>query len=227
MKAIAIDDEPMALEIIKAHAAKIPFLELVGTFSQAGVAMEFMQRQSVDLLILDIKMPDISGLEFYNCLHIKPLVIFSTAYAEHAVSGFELDAIDYLLKPYSLSRFMKACNKALELHLFRQGVGSKDEQHIVLKSGNDQYKIAYNDILWAEATGNYVTFTLTDRKLLVRSTFGEVIHWLPPNQFFRIHRSFLVNLKKVERADKVQVFIAGNSLPLSEGYYKLFLESWR
>ncbi|HTF31412.1 MAG TPA: response regulator, partial [Flavitalea sp.] len=121
MKAIAIDDEPIALEIIKAHAAKVPFLELKAEFTDAFKALEYLQKENIDLLFLDIKMPDISGIDFFNSLARKPLVIFTTAYSEHAVTSFELDAVDYLLKPFSLPRFIKSCNKAFELFNFRNG----------------------------------------------------------------------------------------------------------
>jgi len=113
MKAIAIDDEPIALSVIESHASKVPFIHLAATFTDAFEGMEYLQKENVDLLFLDIKMPDISGIEFLNSLRNKPLVIFTTAYSEHAVTSFELDAVDYLLKPFSLARFLKGCNKAL------------------------------------------------------------------------------------------------------------------
>jgi len=122
MKAIAIDDEPIALEIIKAHAAKVPFLTLKATFTDAFQALEYLQKESIDLIFLDIKMPDISGIEFFNSLSKKPLLIFTTAYTEHAVTSFEMDAVDYLLKPFSLARFIKGCNKAFERYSFRNTV---------------------------------------------------------------------------------------------------------
>src|SRR4028119_225599 len=126
MKAIAIDDEPIALDIIKSHASKVPFLDLEATFTDAFKALEYLQKESVDLLFLDIKMPDISGIDFFNSLSKKPLVIFTTAYSEHAVASFELDAVDYLLKPFSLARFIKGCNKAYELHNFRNATETSD-----------------------------------------------------------------------------------------------------
>ena len=119
MTAIAIDDEQVALQIIKSHASKVPFVELKKVFTNAFDALEYLQKNPVDLLFLDIKMPDISGIEFYKSLHYKPLVIFTTAYQEHAVTSFELDAVDYLLKPFSLARFIKGCNKASELFNLR------------------------------------------------------------------------------------------------------------
>ncbi|RYZ20898.1 MAG: response regulator, partial [Chitinophagaceae bacterium] len=131
MKAIAIDDEPIALEIIKSHAAKVPFLELKAEFTDAFKALEYLQKETVDLIFLDIKMPDISGIEFFNSLTKKPLLIFTTAYSEHAITSFEMDAVDYLLKPFSLARFIKGCNKAFELYNFRNSAEASD--HIFIK----------------------------------------------------------------------------------------------
>ncbi len=227
MKAIAIDDEPLALEVIKAHAQKVPYLELTHTFSNALQALGWLQQNETDLLFLDIKMPDVSGLEFYGSLHRKPLVIFTTAYAEHAVSGFELDAVDYLMKPISLTRFLKACNKALELHQYRSGNEAKNNGYLIVKSGTEQIKITFDEMLYLEATGNYVTFVLKNRKILSRSTFAEAVQSLPEDMFIRIHRSYLVNIQKIEKADKTQVFIQGQSLPLSEAFNKAFFDTWK
>lgn len=227
MKAIAIDDEPLALEVIKAHAQKVPYLELTHTFSNALQALGWLQQNETDLLFLDIKMPDVSGLEFYGSLHRKPLVIFTTAYAEHAVSGFELDAVDYLMKPISLTRFLKACNKALELYQYRSGNEAKNNGYLIVKSGTEQIKITFDEMLYLEATGNYVTFVLKNRKILSRSTFAEAVQSLPEDMFIRIHRSYLVNIQKIEKADKTQVFIQGQSLPLSEAFNKAFFDTWK
>src|SRR5688572_21409867 len=162
MKAIAVDDEPMALEVIRSHASKVTFLDLKAGFTDAFKALEYIQQEHVDLIFLDIKMPDISGMEFYNTLSKKPLLIFTTAYSEHAVTSFEMDAVDYLLKPFSLARFIKACNKAFELYNFRNTTETSD--HLYLKTGYEQVKVMYDDIQYIEATGNYVTFVLTDKK---------------------------------------------------------------
>src|SRR6187549_2932920 len=153
MKAIAIDDEPIALDIIRSHSSKVPFLDLKATFTDAFNALEYLQKESVDLIFLDIKMPDISGIDFYNSLSKKPLVIFTTAYSEHAVTSFEMDAVDYLLKPFSLARFIKGCNKAFELYNFRNSGESLD--HIFIKTGFEQIKVLFSEILYLEASGNY------------------------------------------------------------------------
>lgn len=216
MKAIAIDDEPIALEIVKSHAAKVPFLDLRAVFTDAFKALEYLQKENVDLIFLDIKMPDISGIEFFNSLSKKPLLIFTTAYTEHAVTSFEMDAVDYLLKPFSLSRFIKGCNKAYELYNFRNTAETTD--HLYIKTGYEQLKVFYEDILYVEAAGNYVTFVLKDKNILSRSTFIEAINLLPADKFIRVHRSFVVAVNKIDKVEKYQVTIQKHAIPVSEAY---------
>lgn len=216
MKAIAVDDEPLALEVVRAHAAKVPFLELKATFTDAFEALEYVQKETIDLIFLDIKMPDISGIEFFNSLRKKPLLIFTTAYSEHAVAGFELDAIDYLLKPFGLTRFIQACNKAFELYNFRNTIEIRD--HLFVKTGYEQVKVQYDEILYLEATGNYVTFVLNDRKVLVRSTFAEAMHWLPSEKFVRTHRSYAVSVNKIVKVERHQVTMGSHIVPVSAAY---------
>src|SRR5687768_16419924 len=218
MKAIAVDDEPMALEVIRSHASKVTFLDLKAGFTDAFKALEYIQQEHVDLISLDIKMPDISGMEFYNTLSKKPLLIFTSAYTEHAVTSFEMDAVDYLLKPFSLSRFIKGCNKAFELYNFRNATELSD--HVYIKTGYDQLKVYYEDILYAEAAGNYVTFALKDKNILSRSTFIEAISLLPMDKFVRIHRSFVVALSKIDKVERHQVTIGSTKIPVSEAYYQ-------
>lgn len=216
MKAIAIDDEPIALEIIKSLASKVPFLDLKATFTDAFKALEYLQKEPVDLLFLDIKMPDISGIDLFNSLSKKPMVIFTTAYSEHAVAGFELDAVDYLLKPFSLARFLKSCNKAFELYNFRNATETPD--HLYIKTGYEQVKVLYDDICYLEATGNYVTFVLKDKSILSRSTFIEAINLLPQEKFVRVHRSYVVALNKIDKVERSQVTINKIAIPVSEAY---------
>lgn len=216
MKAIAVDDEPMALEVVRSHASKVPFLELKAEFTDAFQALEYLQKENIDLIFLDIKMPDISGIEFFNSLSKKPLLVFTTAYSEHAVTSFEMDAIDYLLKPFSLARFIKACNKAYELYNFRNTTETSD--HLYLKTGYEQVKVMYDDIHYLEATGNYVTFVLSDKKVLARSTFAEAIHWLPQQKFVRVHRSYMVAVNKITKVERHQVSIGNSKIPVSEAY---------
>jgi two-component system, LytTR family, response regulator len=217
MTAIAIDDEPMALEVVRSLAAKVPYLNLKACFTDAFQALEYLQHEPVDLLFLDIKMPDISGLEFVTSLHKKPLVIFTTAYSEHAVISFELDAIDYLLKPFSLVRFVKACNKAQELLQLRsQTVAPKD--YLFLKTGYEQVKVHYDEILYMEAAGNYITFVLENKKLLSRMTINELSEQLPVDKFTRVHRSYIVANDKIEKIERHQVQVKGNFVPVGASY---------
>jgi two-component system LytT family response regulator len=216
MRAIAIDDEPIALDIIKSLAAKVPFLDLKATFTDAFKALEYLQKEPVDLLFLDIKMPDISGIDLYNSLSKKPMVIFTTAYSEHAVTSFEMDAVDYLLKPFSLARFLKGCNKAYELYNFRNAAEVTD--HIYIKTGYEQVKVMYDEICYVEATGNYVTFVLRDRNILSRSTFIEAINLLPQEKFVRVHRSYVVSITKIDKVERTQVTVNKTPIPVSEAY---------
>ncbi len=216
MTAIALDDEPLALEVVRSHASKVPFLNLKAEFTDAFKAMEYIQKENIDLIFLDIKMPDISGIDFMNSLNKKPMVIFTTAYSEHAVTSFELDAIDYLLKPFSLSRFVKGCNKAYELFQLRNKSGSTD--FIFLKTGYEQEKVHFDDILYLEAAGNYVNFVLKNKNLLSRMTFAELEVILPKNKFIRIHRSYMAAVSAINRIERHQIHINDIQIPVSESY---------
>lgn len=216
MTAIAIDDEPLALEVIRSHASKVPFIELKGVFTDAFKAMEYLKKEPVDLLFLDIKMPDISGIDFLHSLHVKPLVVFTTAYTEHAVASFDLDAVDYLLKPFSLPRFVKACNKVQELYEARNK--GSNASYIFLKTGYEQVKVKFDDIQYLEAAGNYVSFVLRDKSVLTRMTFGEVENLLPEGKFIRIHRSYVAAVEHITRIERHQVHINGQAIPVGEMY---------
>ncbi|MEC3880709.1 LytR/AlgR family response regulator transcription factor [Parapedobacter sp. 10938] len=214
--AIAVDDEPIALDVVRNHAAKVPFLDLQATFTNAFEAMGHLRQHPVDLLFLDIKMPDISGIEFFRSLSKKPLVVFTTAYSEHAVAGFELDAVDYLLKPFSLPRFLKACNKAQEW-LELRGKETKPA-YIFVKTGYDQVKVDFDTIDYLEATGNYVNFVLGDSQLLSRMTITECEALLPADRFVRIHRSFIAAIDNVRKIERHQLTINGSILPIGASY---------
>src|SRR5690349_2979486 len=158
LTAIVIDDEPIAPDIVRNLADKIPFLSMKGFFTNAFEASDFLHTEKIDLIFLDIRMPDISGIDFLRSISNPPMVIFTTAYSEHAVQSFELDAIDYLLKPFSLSRFLKACNKAYEQYEWRKNRNdpAPADKSVFIKSGYEQVKVSLEDILYAEGSGNYV-----------------------------------------------------------------------
>ncbi len=219
MIAIAIDDEPIALDIVAAHASKVPFIELTAQFTNAFEAITYLQQHKVDLIFLDIKMPDINGIDFLRTLSKPPMVIFTTAYSEHAVQSFELDAVDYLLKPFSLSRFLKACNKAKELFDFRNQPTESKADYIFIKDGYEQVKVFLDEICYIEASGNYTQINLTNNRLLSsRITINELIEILPNKLFARTHRAFIIAKDKISKYDRSQVWIGEQIIPIGTTY---------
>lgn len=218
MIAIAIDDEPIALEIIKSHASKVPFIILQETFTDAFAAITYLQHNKVDLIFLDIKMPDISGIDFLKSLSKPPMVVFTTAYTEHAVQSFELDAIDYLLKPFSLSRFLKACNKVHELFNLRSGKSDIKTGHIFVKDGYEQVKVVLDEILYIEASGNYTQIQLQSKLLSSRITINDLAELLPKTDFIRCHRAFIVAKNKISKFDRNQIWIGEKIIPIGATY---------
>lgn len=223
MIAIAIDDEPMALEVIEHHTSKVPFVDLKETFTDAFMALDYLQAQPVDLIFLDIKMPDISGMELLKSLQTVPMVIFTTAYSEHALQSFELDAIDYLLKPFSMARFLKACNKANELYLLRGAKTNSEKDYFFVKDGYEHVKIAFDDILYVEASGNYTQIQLQEQLISSRITLNELAELLPKTAFVRCHRAFIVARSKVTKFDKGQIWVRDKIIPIGSTYTDLKL----
>ncbi len=221
LTAIAIDDEPRALEVVQIHAQKVPFLELKAAFTDAFEAIPYLQKNKIDLIFLDIKMPDISGIEFASILQKKPMIIFTTAYSEYAVKGFELDAVDYLMKPFSLARFTKACNKALEIKTLRN---EETPNYIFLKTGYEEEKVFLDEILYIEAEGNYMAYVLPNKKLLSRQNISETITQLPYNQFIRIHRSYIVAMNKIQKISRQSVWVAGKEITIGASYESILVE---
>lgn len=220
LRTIALDDEPVALQIIQQHCRTIPFVKLDATFTNPNEAIAWLRAGNTDLLLLDIQMPDISGLELLHHLHPRPLTVFTTAYSEHAVQGFELDAIDYLLKPFSAERFLKACQKAKELFDLRNAV-SPAEKYIFIKTGSEQVRVAMEDILFVQSAGNYVSFMLKDGKLLSRLTMAETEALLPAPDFIRIHRSYIVSRRHINKFEKSKVHCNQITIPVAPGYASL------
>jgi len=225
MIAIAIDDEPIALDIVKSHASKVPFITLEAVFTNAFEAIAWLQKNRADLIFLDIKMPDISGIDFLSSLSNPPLVIFTTAYAEHAVKGFELNALDYLLKPFSLSRFLKACNKAEELYSLRRKTDSIVPEHLFIKDGYEQVKVIVDHILYIEAAGNYTLIHLNNNtSLSTRMPVGDMQLLLPARRFVRTHRAFIVAKIAVTKFDRNQVWIDDKIIPVGATYAQCLQE---
>ncbi|WP_200837126.1 LytTR family DNA-binding domain-containing protein [Dyadobacter sp. 3J3] len=214
IKAIAVDDEPIALGIIEALSAKVAFVNLQASFVNAFDAIEFIKENAVDLIFLDIKMPDISGFELLKALDNKPLVIFTTAYTEHAVKSYELDAVDYLLKPFSAERFATACKKASEILDSRTKKSISKPDFLFLKSGFGQVKVYFNEILYIESSGNYMVFMLQQDKILSRLTVKDVLGLLPQKDFIRVHRSFIVSKSRISKIERHQIHIGTHIIPV-------------
>lgn len=222
LRAIAIDDEPFALEVVKNLLEEIPFIQLAACFTKAVEANSFLQENDIQLMFLDIKMPGLSGIEFIRSLPQPPMVIFTTAYSEHAVQSFELDAIDYLLKPFSFPRLLKACNKAYGLQQMKDNnkqIASGPLPVIFIKSGFEQIRIDLADLLYAESIGNYMKLHLQAKPpVMARLTASEAEALLPVNVFIRVHRSFIVAKEKITKVDKRSVWLNETEVPIGPSY---------
>lgn len=225
--AIAVDDEPMALEVIKAHAKKVGFIELKTTFFSATEALEYLNKNDVDLIFLDINMPEISGIDFSQILPQNTAFIFTTAYSEYAVDAFKLNAVDYLLKPIDFGRFMQACKKAQEA-IKKE---TTDAEFIFVKDGYDWVRVSLIDLHYVQSEGNYLTFYEANAKIVTRMTMKEAAEILPKN-FVRVHKSNFVNLQKVKKVERHQVMLSNDALvPVSSTYSEAFFDelkkNWR
>lgn len=223
IKAIAIDDEPMALEVIKAHAKKVSFLNLEETFVSAKEAMEYLKAGMVDLVFLDINMPDITGLDFSTLLPESTHVVFTTAYSEYAADAFSLNALDYLVKPFNFERFMKACQKSLDVREGKSNEG--DSPFLFVKDSYDLVRITLADLLYVQSEGNYLTFFEKDKKTVTRMTMTEAVKTLP-SDFFRVHKSFILNLKQIRKLERHQAEVADDTfVPIAGNYHSELMDA--
>ena len=203
--------------MIRRHCRSLSFIDLQAAFTHPQEAIAWLQKEQTDLLFLDIQIPDLSGLDLLKTLAPRPLTIFTTAYSEHAVKGFELDAIDYLLKPFSEERFVKACQKAKELFELKQAASGK-EKYLYIKTGYEQVRVALEEIVYVQSAGNYVSFMLRQQKILTRLTMAETEAMLPASAFVRIHRSYIVARGHITRLEKGKVYCDAVELPVGAGY---------
>lgn len=215
IRCIAIDDEPKALGIIVNHVSKLDHVDLLATFSDPFQAISFLNNHTVDLLFLDINMPNVNGFDLLKTLTKKPMVIFTTAYSEYAMESYEVNAIDYLLKPFDFPRFVLAVTKAQDLMKSQAGSNSN---FIFVNTGNQRQRIDFDDIFYLKAEGNYVSYMTSKGKLLVRSSIKEALALLPEESFIQIHRSYVVAFHQVEKIEDNHVFVADQSIPISSSY---------
>ncbi len=217
-----VDDEPAALDILKHYIADDARLELAAVCSNALQANELLASKKIDLLFLDINMPKLSGLTFYKSLSKAPAVIFTTAYPEYAVEGFEVDAVDYLLKPFSFERFLKAVNKFVEKSNSAQ---NNEQDFILLYADKKMYKTNLNEIYYLEARADYVNVCLKNKQLLVHDTLSQLLKKLPANKFQRIHKSYVVALDKFDYIEGNMLIINNKNLPIGNTYRDAFLKN--
>ncbi len=227
MNCIAVDDEPLALDIIEAYVTKHPELTLVARCNNAAEASEVLKKHKVDLMFLDIQMPEITGLSFVKSLEHKPLFMFTTAYPDYALEGFELDAIDYLLKPIAYDRFEKGVEKALEYYKIKQNsdVAESDleNEHFFVKANQKLIKLSYSEIYYVEAFADYVKIFLADKKIVTLQTMKNMERKLPPEMFSRVHRSFIVNRKHVASFSTSVCEVNDVKIPIGKNYKEAFV----
>lgn len=224
MNCIAIEDESLALELLTDNISKVPYLKLVASCSNAFEAMEAMQQHAVDLIFTDIQMPGLTGINYIASLEKKPLVIFITAYKQYALDGFDLDVVDYLLKPVALERFIKACNRAKDLFELRNSKISKEPQQVAdsffVNAGYSQVRINFDEILWMKGYGDYIKIYLKDKNspLVIRTNFKALELQLPENKFIRIHKSYLVAVSAITAIRKNSIFLGDKEISIGETY---------
>ena len=216
------DDEPIAREIIQGYCNHLPALQVVASCANALEAKAVMQEHPVDILFLDINMPVLDGIAFLKTLKHQPQVIFTTAYKEYALNAFDLAAVDYLLKPFSLERFIVAVDKAIE-RLQDVVITDTSDPAIFIKSDNKIFRIQYKDILYAEANGNYTKIVTTQQTLLPGMTFTHFEQQLPAALFVRVHRSFIINKSAISHIEGNRVFVQKIEIPIGSNYKEGFL----
>jgi len=217
-KCIIVDDEPIARELLQKYIKQCPLLELINTFKNSEEAMHGLMLEDADLIFLDIEMPGINGIQFYKSLRNPPYVIFTTAYSEYAVEGFNLDAIDYLLKPFPYERFLQAVNKATD-----KLITTKSQEHcnfLLFKSDKKIYRIEIEKIKYIEALGDYIKVHCQEKTLIVYDTLKNIFKKLPDNDFIQVHKSFIVPISKIEVIKGNMLVIEQNNIPVGPSFKK-------
>ncbi len=232
LRCIAIDDEPNALNIVGLYIDKIPFLHLAELFRDALEALEYIQLNSIDLIFLDINMPDISGIEFVKSLSNPPMIIFTTAHSDYAVESYEYKAIDYLLKPILFNRFLKAANKAMEIfeakNLRKPSIEmanhKKHNKAILVRGGSEAYRILTDEILYIEGCGNYIFVHCREKKIMPLMRMKDILKLLPVDSFCQIHKSYIIAIDKVDKIERHQVVINHTNIPIGNIYREVFFK---
>lgn len=232
MTCIVVDDEPLARQGMEMNIAQIASLQVLGSFSNALAASDFIRKENVDLMFLDINMPELSGLDFLKSLREAPLVIFTTAYPQYALESYELDAIDYLVKPIRMERFLKAVNKAEHhLRLLQHDGGNNQvekigEDFVFIKADRKFFKIYFKDIYYIEGLKDYVVIYTNDNKIITSMNVKTISAQLPSSIFARVSKSYIVNVLHITSFDNELVYIKNNEIPLGQGFKDDFMKHY-
>jgi two-component system LytT family response regulator len=232
MNCIVIDDEPLARQGMEMHIANVASLNLLGSFSNPLAAADFLRKEQVDLMFLDINMPELSGLDFLKALRDAPLVIFTTAYPQYALESYELDAIDYLVKPIRIERFLKAVNKAenhfklLQQDAQHSHVEKIEDDFVFIKADRKFFKIYFKDILYIEGLKDYVVICTIDNKFITSMNVKTIAQQLPASTFARVSKSYIVNVRHINSFDNELIYINGNEIPLGESFKDEFIKQY-
>ncbi len=221
---VAVDDEPLALVVLQEYISRTPALELKKSFTDGFAAMEYLKEHEPQLMFLDIRMPQLTGIQLVKSLPKPPLVIFTTAYSNYAVDGFNLDAIDFLLKPFEYDRFLKAVNKATEYLNYRERPFSESVEFIFVKSEYQILKINLDDIRFIEGMDDYVKIFVKDKMVLTNMPMKDIIRKLPASKFVRVHRSFIVPLRRIESVRNKRIKIEEKLIPVGDSYAENFFK---
>jgi DNA-binding LytR/AlgR family response regulator len=229
LNCIAIDDEPPALEIIKEFCSKIRYVNLIGTFTNPFESVPLINNNQIDLIFLDIVMPQISGLEFLKSLYNPPMIIFTTAFKEYAFDGYEYDAVDYLVKPLAFDRFSRSVNKAFQLLKLKNPEETSIEEtpgilhrFLMVKVEYSTIRINLNDILYVEGLKDYVKIYTEGKLILTKTTMKNILEKLPSESFFRVHKSYIVSIDKIEMIENSRIVIGNQRIPIGESYRTAF-----
>lgn len=219
LKAIAIDDEPLPLEILKEYCHQSGFISLEKTFTKVGDAQKYLKSFPVDLLFLDIQMPQLSGIEFYKSLKQNVMLIFTTAHSQYAIEGFNLNAVDYLLKPFSYERFLMATNKAKDYFDYLKQSESVTNKYLYVRSDYSLIQIAFSDILYIESFADYLDIHLSgSKKITTRMPLKTIMEKLPPQEFMRVHRSYVIPFKRIQKVRKKTIYLMEKEIPVGASY---------
>ena len=220
IKLIAVDDEPLSLDIIEMYCKNLEFLSYEKGFTRTNNALQYLEKNPVDLLLLDINMPSMSGIDFFRSLQHKPMLIFTTSYSEYALESYDLGAVDYLLKPFTLERFEKAVQRANEVfNLVHHASASTQTKFLMLKVDNIVTKVILADILFIEGLDNYLKIHLQGQQpVVVRLTMKSLMEKLNEKEFLRVHRSYIVSVNHIESIKQKMISIAGEEIPIGKNY---------